>query len=94
MRLSQKEIDIIKKQSKKVFGDAMVYIFGSRVEEHKQGGDIDIYIDTKASTNLFGKKLRLKTTLEDMLYKPVDIIVSTNKKRAIEQEACRNGVLI
>jgi len=36
---------------------------------------------------LFKKKLKLKILLEDALYKPVDIVVSTDKNRLIEKEA-------
>jgi len=94
LRLSDKEIALIKSNSQKLFGDALVYIFGSRIDESKRGGDIDIYIDAKEKKDLFRKKLRLKSMLEDSLYKPVDVIVSTDKERAIEKEAFKYGVLI
>ena len=84
MRLSDKEIALIKSNSQKLFGDALVYIFGSRIDESKRGGDIDIYIDAKEKKDLFRKKLRLKSMLEDSLYKPVDVIVSTDKEKIID----------
>ncbi len=93
MRLSRREINIIKERIHKVFGDATVYLFGSRVDDAKRGGDIDLYIIPKLPNRLFTKKLRLKTELEDLLYKPVDIVVATNQERLIEQEA-RRGIEI
>ena len=87
MRLSAQEIELIKGKVQTVFGEAIVYLFGSRTDESKKGGDIDLYIVSKAKDNLFRKKIRLKILLEDLLYKPVDIIVSTDKERLIEKEA-------
>lgn len=87
MRLSTKEINLIKDKVNIIFGEAVIYLFGSRVDDTKQGGDIDLYIVSKINDNLFRKKLKLKIALEDLLYKPVDIIVSTNRNRLIEKEA-------
>jgi len=94
LRLSDKEIALIKSSSQKLFGDALVYIFGSRIDENRKGGDIDIYIDAKEKKDLFRKKLRLKSMLEDLLYKPVDVIVAIDQERSIEKEASKYGVLI
>lgn len=89
MRLSDKERAIIKKSIDTIIGDATVYLFGSRVDDAKKGGDIDLYIIPKIQHDLFRKKLKLKTFLEDKLYKPVDIVISKNRQRPIEQEALK-----
>jgi len=39
------------------------------------------------------KERKLKTILEDMRYKPVDIVVATDKERLIEKEALRGIIL-
>ena len=47
MRLSQFEIEAIHSIAKKYFGsDAQVFLFGSRVDDDKKGGDIDLFIST------------------------------------------------
>jgi predicted nucleotidyltransferase len=45
MRLNEFEIDTINKLAKKHFGDGTsVYLFGSRTDDRKKGGDIDLFI--------------------------------------------------
>ena len=87
MRLTSKEVEIIKNQVYKIFKDAEIYLFGSRVDDNLKGGDIDLYIITKNPS--FAKKLRLKTTLEDLLFKPIDIVLAKDKNRLIEKEALK-----
>ena len=45
MRLSQFEIDTINKLARKHFGsETIVFLFGSRTDDQKKGGDIDLFI--------------------------------------------------
>ena len=89
MRLTNKEVKIIKENTKKIFGEAKVILFGSRIDNKKIGGDIDLYIIPQNKENLFVKKLKLKSILEDVLFKPVDIVVAKDKNRLIEKEAIK-----
>ena len=93
MRLTDKEIEIIKSQTFKIFGESQIYLFGSRIDDDKRGGNIDLFIIPKNKKDSFQKKLLLKARLEDRLFKPVDIVVAKDKDRPIEKEA-RKGVLI
>jgi len=93
LRLLDKEVRIIKTLADEIFEDAQVYLFGSRVDDTKEGGDIDLYVVSSTKENLFQKKLLFQTKLEDLLYKPVDVVVATDAKREIEQEALR-GILL
>ena len=87
MRLSKKEIKIIKENTKNIFGECKIILFGSRLDDNKKGGDIDLYIIPQNKDNLFEKKLKLKAVLEDIFFKPVDIIVAKDENRLIEKEA-------
>jgi len=89
LRLTDKEIKIIKENTKKIFGESKIMLFGSRIDDKKNGGDIDLYIIPKEKENLFVKKLKLKSILEDLLFKPVDIVVAKDKNRLIEKEAMK-----
>ena len=39
MRVSKRVIDILEINIKKSFGDVHTYLFGSRVDDYKKGGD-------------------------------------------------------
>ena len=60
MRLTSKEIKIIKNKSLEIFGECEIYIFGSRIDDNKKGGDIDIYIIPRNKINLLFKKAKLE----------------------------------
>ena len=44
MRLKQEEIEFLKKEILKYDKNAEIYLFGSRVDDSKKGGDIDILV--------------------------------------------------
>ncbi len=46
MRLTQYQITSIKDVAANVFGStAQVYLFGSRIDDERRGGDIDLYVE-------------------------------------------------
>jgi len=95
--MSDVEIKIIKETAKEIFGsNAKVYIFGSRVELNKKGGDIDIFIETDKQTSL-EDELKFLTKLEIKgIERKVDLLVKNpyKKEKSIFKEAKKNGVLI
>lgn len=53
MRLSQFEIETITKLVQKHFGEeAQVFLFGSRVDDQKKGGDIDLFVKNSDKSRL------------------------------------------
>ena len=87
MRLSEKEIETIKSEIYKNFGAATIYLFGSRLQDDKKGGDIDLFVISKGRSNLFEKRIKTAAKLERALSKPVDIVVHRDFNREIEKEA-------
>jgi len=94
MRLQQKEIKIIKDMIYQFFKGAKVYIYGSRLDNTKRGGDIDIFIIPSCKVeNIRVKRAKLKLFLEERLLKPVDILIHQDFKRKIEQEALKGEMI-
>jgi len=57
MRLTMFEITAIQNNAKNIFGDTVkVYLFGSRVDDDKKGGDIDYILCLKIMIICLRKK--------------------------------------
>lgn len=97
MRLKKDEIEIIKETTKKIFGnDAKVYLFGSRVDDNKKGGDIDLYIETNLKENIIEGKLKLIDELHKHLgEQKIDIVINNfSDEKFIYQIAKDEGILL
>ncbi|MBL0687803.1 MAG: nucleotidyltransferase domain-containing protein [Sulfurospirillum sp.] len=96
MRLTQYEIVSIKKTFLEVFKHGSIYLFGSRVDDTKKGGDIDLFIvlNYKLSIdNILDKRKKFKISLYDKIgEQKIDVIIAKDKTRPIEQEVRRTWV--
>ena len=93
MRLSAWEVKAIKETFNDIFKFGNIYLFGSRVDDTQKGGDIDLYIDTKNMHNKLEKKLEFLVSLKQKIgNQKIDIVISKDKTRVIEQEALKHGV--
>ena len=92
MRLEKWEVEEIKKAAKLVFGEnSKVILFGSRVDDNKKGGDIDLYVITE--NPIYEKKKNFWIELQERLgEQKIDIILSENPNRTIERVALKEGV--
>ncbi|MES2199423.1 MAG: nucleotidyltransferase domain-containing protein [Chlamydiota bacterium] len=58
MRLNRQEVDALIRATRQAFGSsARIWLFGSRVDDNKKGGDIDLYIETDKESGLVAAKL-------------------------------------
>lgn len=74
MRLTPAQIDTIKSTAAAVLGAGVrVTLFGSRLDDHQKGGDVDLYIEVPEPCLV--QKVRCKVQLQDQLDMPVDLIV-------------------
>lgn len=66
MRLTENQIAAINQTAKKHFGiSAKVYLFGSRVDNNKKGGDIDLLINSDETGRLtFQNKIQFLIDLK------------------------------
>ena len=94
MRLSNFYKETIKLKGLEIFGqDTKIYLFGSRTDDSKRGGDIDLYIEPADKNHLFDKKLQFLVTLTKILgEQKIDVVVSKDKNRLIEQIALTTGI--
>ena len=77
VRLTEEEIKAIVETAKEVFGNNVkVWLFGSRVDLTKRGGDIDLYIETPIKGDILDKKLTFLVKLEDKIGEQrIDLII-------------------
>ena len=93
MRLTPRYIEVIKKHFKQFFQNGEIYLFGSRVDDSKKGGDIDLYFVLKEHSNLFEKKLKfLSRVKRELGEQKIDIIFNIDNSRLIEKEAIQWGI--
>jgi len=78
MRINNETIELIKELASKYFGvDSKVFIFGSRMDDSKKGGDIDLYIETSLDLkNIVNNKLLFLVELEKNIgEQKIDLVV-------------------
>ncbi|MEA3316013.1 MAG: nucleotidyltransferase domain-containing protein [Campylobacterota bacterium] len=87
IRLTTKEINSIKDVFFDIFKNGSIYLFGSRVDDTKRGGDIDLYIllSNKLSyKEILNKKTKFKIKLYELIgEQKIDIVISEDKNRSI-----------
>jgi predicted nucleotidyltransferase len=80
MRVTKKQINIIKTILSKQIDDAKIYLFGSRVDDKKKGGDIDIFVKTSHPVSL-KDEIAILTQLElEGIERKVDLVIDSKGK--------------
>ncbi|PCH53403.1 MAG: hypothetical protein COC22_02870 [Flavobacteriaceae bacterium] len=76
MRLEQQDAAAIKRLLTNTLGqDTKVWLFGSRVDDDKRGGDIDLYVEAKQPCPL-ATKLQLMTQIQKLVdMRKVDLVI-------------------
>lgn len=75
MRLTPEQTRIIKSVVTREFEpDTHVWLFGSRTNEARRGGDVDLYVETRSPDLL--RELRSKIGIEEALNLHVDLVVA------------------
>lgn len=94
MRLAEYEKTSIKKSFEEFFEEGHIYLFGSRVDDTKRGGDIDLYlVPAKRYDDERKRKRQFLIKLDEAIgEQKIDVVLAKDSSRLIEQVALRDGV--
>ncbi len=93
MRLSLKERQLIKQSIYQLDPNATIYLFGSRVDDNKKGGDIDLLV---LSAHLsFTEQRQIKIRLYELIgEQKIDLIIATEASDPFVQLVLEEAVLL
>ncbi|HEV2569163.1 hypothetical protein [Sphingomonas sp.] len=98
MRLRDWEVEAIRSSAHEVFGpEVTVRLFGSRVDDRRRGGDIDLFLNgcsrcnDRRSRELFARLLQKRLGERE-----IDIVYATagSEVGPIQVEALKHGVIL
>jgi len=92
VRLEEWEVKEIKRSLREVFGEnAKVYLFGSRIDNKKKGGDIDLFVE--ADNIDYEKEKEFWILLQERLgEQKIDIVY--NKNKFLIERIAKKGILL
>jgi len=74
MRLTPQQVSTIIGATQAVAGaNSGVWLYGSRLDDSRRGGDIDLMVESNPPVNLL-QRVRIKIALEAKLNRPVDVL--------------------
>ena len=98
MRLSGHYVSEIKAAAREAFGaDAIVRLFGSRIDDEQRGGDIDIHVEAAPEAADLDHELRFRALVWKSLDEPqIDVVVAARgaAPRWIDRAALREGLVL
>ena len=96
MRLNEHYRQTIVRIAKEVYGDTVkVYLFGSRTDDRKRGGDIDLLVRTEgAKKGLMGRmgRIQMASKLKWLLGDQKIDIIGDHEESLVVEEALRTGI--
>ncbi len=80
MRLTKEQVNTIVKICHTIAGEnSTVWLYGSRLDDNRHGGDIDVLIESPLPVTLM-QRARIKLFLEQQLNLPVDVLVNNPQR--------------
>jgi predicted nucleotidyltransferase len=93
MRITENEKNVIVKAVKNVDPKAKVWLFGSRTNDNKKGGDIDIAIFSKKIRHDVMQEIKVRRFICNKIgEQKIDIVTSSNGKEAFFRLAVEEGI--
>ncbi len=91
MRLTAIEKTTIVEAVTRVDPEARIYLFGSRTDDNKKGGDLDILIFSKNIT--LGDKLKIKAAMFQKIdEQKIDLVIAKDEKDPFVKMVLEQGV--
>lgn len=98
MRLTAEEVAAIKAAAAAAFGPtAVVRLFGSRVRDDLEGGDVDLHVEADAGEDWYERRSHMQDLLWGQLHHDkIDLLVSLRggTPRGFERIAYRDGLVL
>lgn len=93
MRLKEFEITAIKEVVHELDAGAQIYLFGSRADDSKRGGDIDLLIMSEKLTA--DDKYKIRSKLYQLIgEQKIDILIAKDRTDPFVRIALKEGVLM
>jgi predicted nucleotidyltransferase len=88
LRLSAEAINVIQDAFLRVFETGDLYLFGSRVDDNRKGGDIDLYIVVDNQHRMGEKRIEFLTKIKHKIGdQRIDLVINRGTKRPIDRIA-------
>jgi predicted nucleotidyltransferase len=93
MRITEKEKNVIIDAVKSVDPDARLWLFGSRADDNKKGGDIDIAVLSEKVNKDVMQKIQVNRFICNRIgEQKIDIVTSSNGIEAFFRMAVEEGI--
>lgn len=95
MRLSSEAVHVIQEAFLRVFEKGELYLFGSRVDDSRKGGDIDLYVVADHRDRMGEKRIEFLTQIKRQIGdQRIDLVIERGTKRPIDEIATSQGLLL
>lgn len=95
MRLRKREIEAILQVAEDIYGtDVKVYLFGSRVDDSRRGGDIDLLVRTTSAKKGILERVRMASRIKSLIGDQKIDIIGDYEDNQVVREALKNGILL
>lgn len=99
MRLTEYQRNSIINNCQRYFGEAHCWLFGSRTDDTKRGGDIDLYIETTETdiNNIIKAKLAFLIALDyELGEQKIDVLIRSKESEILDihRIAKQTGILL
>ncbi len=93
MRLAKSEVNAIKTTIHALDAEAQIYLYGSRADDSKRGGDIDLLIMSQKLTHRDAGSIRWRL-YEQIGEQKIDILIAKDASDAFTRIALAQGVAL